>query len=71
VAAGTSLFAGFMPVPGGVGVAEATMTALLATLGVDESAAFAVTAVYRFITFYLPALEGFFGSRWLERHDYI
>jgi uncharacterized protein (TIRG00374 family) len=71
VAAGTSLFAGFMPVPGGVGVAEATMTALLVTLGVDESAAFAVTAVYRLITFYLPALEGFFGSRWLERHDYI
>jgi uncharacterized protein (TIRG00374 family) len=71
VAAGTSLFAGFMPIPGGVGVAEATMTALLVTFGVDESAAFAVTFVYRLITFYLPALEGFFGSRWLERHDYI
>jgi len=71
VAAGTSLFAGFMPVPGGVGVAEATMTALLATFGVDESSALAVTAVYRVITFYLPALEGFFGTRWLERNEYI
>lgn len=71
VAAGTSLLAGFMPIPGGVGVAEATMTALLVTFGVDEPAAFAVTAVYRLITFYLPALEGLFGSRWLERHDYI
>lgn len=71
VAAGTSLFAGFMPVPGGVGVAEAAMTALLATFGVDQSVALAVTAVYRAITFYLPALEGFFGSRWLERNDYI
>jgi len=71
VAAGTSLFAGFMPVPGGVGVAEATMTALLATFGIDESAALAVTAVYRVITFYLPALEGFFGTRWLERNEYI
>lgn len=71
VAAGTSLFAGFMPVPGGVGVAEAAMTALLATFGVDQSAAFAVTAVYRVITFYLPALEGMFGTRWLERNDYI
>jgi uncharacterized protein (TIRG00374 family) len=60
-----------MPIPGGVGVAEATMTALLATFGVDQSAAFAATATYRAITFYLPALEGFFGSRWLERHDYI
>ncbi|HEU4319655.1 MAG TPA: flippase-like domain-containing protein [Acidimicrobiia bacterium] len=71
VAAGTSLLAGFMPVPGGVGVAEATMTALLATFGVDQSVALAVTAVYRLITFYLPALEGMFGTRWLERNDYI
>jgi uncharacterized protein (TIRG00374 family) len=71
VAAGTSLLAGFMPIPGGVGVAEATMTALLATFGVDHSTAFAATAVYRVITFYLPALEGFFGTRWLERHGYV
>ena len=70
-AAGTSLLAGFVPIPGGVGVAEATMTALLVTFGVDESTAFAVTAVYRVITFYLPALEGFFGARWLERNEYI
>ena len=70
-AAGTSLLAGFMPVPGGVGVAEATMTALLVTFGVDESTAFAATFTYRIITFYLPALEGFFGTRWLERNEYI
>lgn len=60
-----------MPIPGGIGVAEATMAALLFTLGVDESTAFAVTVVYRVITFYLPALEGIFGSRWLERHGSI
>ncbi len=71
VAAGTSLLAGFMPVPGGVGVAEATMVALLSSFGVDQSTAFAVTATYRVITFYLPALEGFFGTRWLEANDYI
>lgn len=71
IAAGTSLLAGFMPIPGGVGVAEATMAALLGTFGVDQSAAFAVTATYRLITFYLPALEGLFGARWLERNDYI
>ena len=71
VAAGTSLLAGFMPIPGGVGVAEATMTALLATFGVDQSTAFAATAAYRVITFYLPALEGFFGTRWLERRGYV
>lgn len=71
VAAGTSLLAGFMPVPGGIGVAEATMTALLITFDIDQSAAFAITATYRVITFYLPALEGFFGTRWLEKHGYI
>ena len=71
VAAGTSLLAGFMPVPGGVGVAEATMTALLVTFGVEQSTAFAVTAAYRIITFYLPALEGFFGARWLGKHGYV
>jgi uncharacterized protein (TIRG00374 family) len=71
VAAGTSLLAGFMPVPGGVGVAEATMTALLVTFGVEQSTAFAVTVAYRVITFYLPALEGFFGARWLGKHGYV
>jgi uncharacterized protein (TIRG00374 family) len=71
VAAGTSLFAGFMPIPGGIGVAEAAMTAILVALGIDDSAALAATATYRLITFYLPALEGFFGTRWLERNDYI
>ena len=71
VAASTSLLAGFMPVPGGVGVAEATMTALLVTFGVDQSTAFAVTVAYRVITFYLPAIEGFFGARWLGKHGYV
>jgi uncharacterized protein (TIRG00374 family) len=70
-ATGTSLLAGFMPIPGGVGVAEATMTAILVAFGVEQSSAFAATAVYRAITFYLPALEGFFATRWLDRHDFI
>ena len=71
IAAGTNLFAGFMPIPGGIGVAEATMTALLVALGVDQSIAFAMTMVYRLFTFYLPAFEGFFTTRWLERNGYI
>jgi uncharacterized protein (TIRG00374 family) len=71
VAAGANLLVGIVPVPGGVGVAEATITAMLVALGVDQSTAFAATMVFRIITFYLPAVEGFFGSRWLERHGYI
>jgi glycosyltransferase 2 family protein len=71
IAAGSNLLVGIMPVPGGVGVAEATITALLVLFGVEESVAFAATIVFRVITFYLPAVEGFFGSRWLEKHGYI
>ncbi len=47
------------------------MVGLPVTVGVDQSVAFAITALYRVITFYLPAVEGFFGSRWLERNEYI
>lgn len=71
VAVATDLLGGFVPIPGGVGVAEAVMTGFLTALGVDQSAAFAATIVYRAITFYLPALEGFFAMRWLERNEYL
>ena len=65
------LLAGFVPVPGGVGVAEAVMTGFLVALGVDEPAALAATVAYRFITFYLPVIEGFFALKWLERNEYV
>ncbi|HEY6628520.1 MAG TPA: flippase-like domain-containing protein [Acidimicrobiia bacterium] len=71
VAVATDLLGGFVPIPGGVGVAEAVMTGFLTALGVDQSAAFAGTITYRFITFYLPAFEGFFAMHWLERNEYI
>jgi uncharacterized protein (TIRG00374 family) len=71
VAVATDLLGGFVPIPGGVGVAEAVMTGFLTALGVDQSAAFAATITYRVITFYLPAVEGFFAMRWLERNEYL
>jgi uncharacterized protein (TIRG00374 family) len=71
VAVATDLLGGFVPIPGGVGVAEAVMTGFLTALGVDQSSAFAATITYRFITFYLPAFEGFFAMHWLERNEYI
>jgi uncharacterized protein (TIRG00374 family) len=67
----TSLLQGLVPIPGGIGVTEAVMTGFLVALGVDESLAFAATITYRAITFYLPALEGFFAMRWLERNKYL
>ena len=71
VTVATNLLAGIVPVPGGVGVAEAVMMSLLVAVGMPEPEAFAATVMYRLWSFYLPALEGFFAVRWLERRDYL
>lgn len=71
VAVATDLLGGFVPIPGGVGVSEAVMTGFLTAVGVDQSTAFGATVAYRAITFYLPAVEGIFAMRWLERNEYV
>jgi uncharacterized protein (TIRG00374 family) len=71
VTVATNLLAGLVPIPGGVGVAEAVMSAWLVLVGVPEASAFAATVVYRMWTFYLPAVEGFFAMRWLKERDYL
>jgi uncharacterized membrane protein YbhN (UPF0104 family) len=60
-----------MPVPGGIGVAEATMTALLTAVGVDPDVAFAVTISFGVVTSYLPPVLGWFSLRWLTRNGYL
>jgi uncharacterized protein (TIRG00374 family) len=67
----TNLLAGLVPIPGGIGIAEAVMISWLVLVGVPEEAAFAAPIVYRSWTFYVPAIEGFFAMRWLERYDYL
>ena len=67
----TNLLAGLVPVPGGIGVAEATMTSMLVLAGIDPEAAFAAVVVYRVSTFYVPALAGWPATRWLKNHRYI
>ncbi len=67
----TNVLQGVIPVPGGVGVSEAVMTGFLVAFGVDETAAFAAAVLYRIVTFYLPAVEGFFAMRWLERNGHL
>lgn len=71
VTVATNLLAGVVPIPGGIGVAEAVLTSWLVLVGVEESAAFAATVVYRMCTYYLPAVEGFFAMKWLEARDYL
>ena len=66
-----SLFAGFMPVPGGVGVAEAGYTAGLIAVGIPEGAATSTAMAFRLVTFYLPPLWGTFAMRWMKQHEYL
>ena len=48
-----------MPVPGGVGVAEAGYTAGLIAIGIPEAAATSTALMVRLITFYLPPAWGY------------
>lgn len=66
-----SLFAGFMPVPGGMGVAEAGYTAGLVALGIPNAVAVSTALTFRLVTFYLPPIWGTFGMRWLRQHSYV
>lgn len=63
-----SLLASFVPVPGGIGVAEFGLTVGLTAAGLPEEAALATALLYRFATFYLPPVWGFFAMRWLNRN---
>ena len=47
-----------IPVPGGIGAAEAGVYAGLYSLGVDTSTALAVAILYRVMTFWLPLVVG-------------
>jgi uncharacterized protein (TIRG00374 family) len=66
-----ALFAGFMPVPGGMGVSEAALTAGLVALGVPNAVAMSTAIAYRLVTFYLPPIWGSLATRWLKRHQYL
>lgn len=66
-----SLFAGLLPIPGGIGVSEAGLTLGLTAAGLSSEVAFAVALTYRFASFYLPPIWGFFCYRWLLRRRYL
>lgn len=66
-----SLFAGLMPVPGGIGVTEGALITGLSAAGVDQATAFAVTITYRMITFYLPPIWGAACFHRLERNGLL
>jgi uncharacterized membrane protein YbhN (UPF0104 family) len=65
------LLAGFMPVPGGMGVAEAAYTAGLVALGVPSAVAMSTAIAFRMVTYYLPPIWGAIAMRWLRQHSYL
>lgn len=71
VVVATSLLQGIIPVPGGIGVSEAVMSGFLVPLGVSGEVAMGATIIWRVATFYLPAIEGFFAAKYLERRGYL
>jgi uncharacterized membrane protein YbhN (UPF0104 family) len=68
---GTTLLAGVVPIPGGIGVAEASLVAGLVAVGVPKPAAMAAALVHRLCTYYLPPVWGWFSLRWLGRHGFV
>ena len=66
-----SVLSSLIPVPGGIGAAEASLSAGLIAMGVDESTAFAIALTQRLCTFYLPPIWGYVSLRWLTRKAYL
>jgi len=66
-----AVLSGLVPVPGGVGAAEASLAAGLIAMGVDEPSAFAIAITQRLWTFYLPPIWGYVSLQWLTRKGYV
>ncbi len=66
-----SLLASFIPVPGGIGVAEFGLVVGLTSAGLPAETALAAALLYRLATFYLPPVWGFFALQWLQRNRYL
>jgi len=66
-----SAFSSLIPSPGGVGTAEASLTAALAAMGVDNATAFSIAFTHRLCTYYLPPIWGYFSMQWLQRKAYV
>jgi uncharacterized membrane protein YbhN (UPF0104 family)/tRNA A-37 threonylcarbamoyl transferase component Bud32 len=66
-----SVLSSLIPVPGGIGAAEASLSAGLIALGVDQSTALAIAITQRLCTFYLPPIWGYVSLQWLTRKGYV
>ena len=67
---GAGMLGSVAPVPGGIGVQEAALTAGLTTFGIPATPALATVLVFRAITFAIPPIFGYFTLRWLKAQGY-
>jgi uncharacterized membrane protein YbhN (UPF0104 family) len=65
------LVSGLIPSPGGIGAAEASISAGLIAVGVDNPTAIAIAVTQRLWTFYLPPIWGYASLRWLTRKGFV
>lgn len=68
---GASTLSSVVPVPGGMGVAEATMIAGLTAMGVPTEVAVPAVLTHRIFTFWLPPPIGWFTTRSLLNRGYL
>jgi uncharacterized membrane protein YbhN (UPF0104 family)/tRNA A-37 threonylcarbamoyl transferase component Bud32 len=71
VVTSASLISSAIPVPGGIGAAEAALSTGLIAMGIASSTAFAIALTQRLCTFYLPPIWGYLSLRWLTRQGYV
>ncbi len=70
VQVGAGMVGNVAPVPGGIGVTEAALTAGLTSFGIAPAPALASVLLFRGITFLIPPIFGFFTLRWLRAKGY-
>ena len=68
---GASTLSSVVPVPGGMGVAEAAMVAGLTAMGVPTDVAIPAVLTHRLFTFWLPPFIGWFTTRSLIARSYL
>jgi undecaprenyl-diphosphatase len=68
---GASTLSSVVPVPGGMGVAEAAMVAGLTAVGVPSDVAIPAVLTHRLFTFWFPPCVGWFTTRSLIARSYL
>jgi uncharacterized membrane protein YbhN (UPF0104 family) len=71
VVVGSSAAAGAVPVPGGIGAAEAALVAGLVTAGLDAPTALSAALLYRLVTFWARVPVGWVALLLLRRHGAV